>query len=323
MLVLSADQIRAAAPMPGLIECIKAAFQEVFVAPERQMLNIPGGSGGRLFASMPAFGSDGYGAVKLVTFSPDNRPKCLPTIQGAIVVFSDQGAPVALLEGTMVTRLRTGAASALASTYLSRPESSHLLILGTGALAPFMALAHSTVRPIRTISVWGRNMNRAARTVAEIGALIQSDIEVDVTPSARDALATADVACCATSSPDPILLGQWLRPGTFVDLVGSFSPSNREIDDEGILRSRIFVDTYDGALVEAGDIVQPLARGLIDRNRIEGQLSDLVSGRSVGRREPADIVLFKSVGSPIEDFAAARFIVATAEKAELPIFPLL
>lgn len=314
MLVLNADQIRAAVLMAMLIECIRTAFQEPFVAPERQMINIPGGSGDRLFASMPAFDLRGHGAVKLVTFSPGNRPKGLPTIQAAVVVFSDEGAPVALLEGTMVTKLRTGAASAVASTYLSRPESSHLLILGTGALAPFMALAHSTVRPIRNISVWGRSIDRAGKTATEIRALIQSNIKVHVTSSVRDALVTADIACCATSSPDPVLLGQWLRPGTFVDLVGSFSPSNREIDDEGVLRSRIFVDTFEGALVEGGDLVQPLARGVIDRTRIEGQLADLVSGRIVLRREPEDIVLFKSVGTPIEDLAAARFILAAADR---------
>jgi ornithine cyclodeaminase len=304
-------------PMPKLIECIGAAFRESFVAPERQVVKIPGGSGGQLFASMPAFDSRGCGAVKLVTFCPDNRQKGRPTIQAALVVFSDEGSPVALLEGTIVTRLRTGAASALASTFLSRPESAHLLVLGTGALAPYMALAHSTVRPIRNISVWGRNGDRAAKTAAEMRGLIQSNIEVHVVSSVRDALMSADIACCATSSPDPILLGQWLRPGTFVDLVGSFSASHREIDDEGVLRSRIFVDTLEGALVEGGDLVQPLARGLIDRTRIEGQLADLVSGRTIGRRRPEDIVLFKSVGSPIEDLAAARLIIAMAdEKAQ-------
>jgi ornithine cyclodeaminase/alanine dehydrogenase-like protein (mu-crystallin family) len=314
MLVLGADQIRAAVSMPNLIECIRAAFQEPVVAPERQVVKIPGGPGSRLFAAMPAFDLQGHGAVKLVTFNPGNRPKGLPTIQAVVVVFSDEGTPLALLEGTMVTRLRTGAASALASTYLSRAESSHLVLLGTGALAPFMALAHSTVRPIRKISVWGRSMDRAARTAAEIRVLIESNIEVHVTSSARDALVTADIACCATSSPDPILLGQWLQPGTFVDLVGSFSPSSREIDDEGVMRSRIFVDTFEGALVEGGDIVQPIARGLIERTHIEGQLADLVSGRTVGRRLPEEIVLFKSVGTPIEDLAAARFIVAAADR---------
>jgi ornithine cyclodeaminase len=311
MLVLNADEIRTMAPMPRLIECLEEAFRNDYVVPPRQVVRMPGGAGNRFFFSMPAFDLKGGTAIKLATCFPDNPAKDLPTIQAAIVVFSETGAPIALLDGTIVTQLRTGAASALASKYLSRADSTHLVIIGTGALAPHMAAAHCAIRPITRISVWGRRPERATATAAGIRSLVNPDIEVLVPDSIEKAVATADIVSCATSSPAPVLPGKWLRPGTFVDLVGSFSPSRREVDDDVVRRSRIFVDTFEGALAEAGDLIDPLARGVIDRKRIEGELADLVSGQVAGRNSDDEITLFKSVGTAIEDLAAAQLVVET------------
>lgn len=310
MRVLDAAEIRARAPMGELIECLRQAFRDPPNAAARQIEPIPGGHGDRLLLYMPAFDGAGTGAIKLVTIFPDNGSRGLPTIQAALVVFSATGTPVALLDGAMVTRLRTGAASALASTYLSRTDSAHLLVIGTGALAPYMALAHAAVRPIRRVTVAGRREERARETVGEIRSLLAGNIEVGIAATLAEAVPTADIICCATSSAQPVLAGKWLRPGVFVDLVGGFSPVKREADDEAVLRSRLFVDTFEGALAEAGDLIQPLERGLISRERIEGELSDLVSGRSTGRRRADEIILFKSVGTAIEDLAAAKLIVA-------------
>lgn len=312
MRVLDAAEICALAPMPRLIECLREAFRDPPDSPGRQLTPIPGGRGDRLLLYMPAFDRQGGGAIKLATVFPDNGARALPTIQAALVVFSDTGAPVALLDGAMVTRLRTSAASALASTYLSRADSEHLVIVGTGALAPYMALAHCTVRPIRRITVSGRDEGRASDTATEIRALVGGRVEVSVATDLGSVVPAADIVSCATSSVQPVLAGKWLRPGAFVDLVGSFSPGRREADDDAVLRSRLFVDTFEGALTEAGDLLQPLERGLIGRDRIEGELSDLVSGRSTGRRGADEIILFKSVGTAIEDLAAAKLIVAAA-----------
>jgi ornithine cyclodeaminase len=312
MRVLGAAEIRSLAPMPRLIECLREAFRDPPVSPGRQLAPVPGGRGDRLLLYMPAFDAAGAGAVKLATVFPDNSEHGLPTIQAALVVFSETGTPVALLDGAMVTRLRTSAASALASTYLSRADSAHLLVIGTGALAPYMALAHCTVRPIRRVTVSGRREERAKETAAEIRSLIGGGIEVEVAAAPDEIAPTADIISCATSSARPVLAGRWLRPGTFVDLVGSFSPAKREADDEVVLRSRLFVDTLEGALTEAGDLLDPLGRGLIGADRIEGELADLVSGRATGRRGADEIILFKSVGTAIEDLAAAKLIVASA-----------
>jgi len=309
MLNLTAVEIRSLASMPRLVNCLEEAFRKDWVVPSRQVAELPGGSDRRLLLSMPAFDLRGGGAVKLATVFPDNRSKGLPTIQAAIVVFSETGTPIALLDGTTVTQLRTGAASALASRYLSRPDSVHLVVIGTGALAPYMALAHCTVRPIKRVSVWGRRIENAVSAVESIRAWLPG-VAVDVSETLERSVAMADIVCCATRSSTPILKGQWLSPGTFVDLVGSFSPACRESDDDVVLRSRIFVDTYEGALMEAGDILDPLARGVITKASIDGDLSELVRGRVKGRGLEEEIILFKSVGTAIEDLAVARMIVA-------------
>jgi ornithine cyclodeaminase len=313
MLVLNSEKIRRLVSMPRLIECLERAFRCEYRVPSRQIAEIPGGEG-RLLLSMSAFDIQGAGVVKLATVMPDNPSKGVPTIQSAIVVFSETGAPMALLDGAIVTKLRTGAASALASTYLSRSDSTHLVVIGTGALAPFMAMAHASARPIRRISICGRHPERTAATANEVRALVSHDIEVLVPSSIEAAVGTADIVSCATSSATPVLAGTWLRPGTFVDLVGSFSASKREADDDVIRRSRIFVDTIDGALSEAGDLLDPLLRAVITRERIEGELGDLVCGRVIGRTSDDDITLFKAVGSAIEDLATAQMIITAADR---------
>jgi ornithine cyclodeaminase/alanine dehydrogenase-like protein (mu-crystallin family) len=312
MLVLSADQIRTLAPMSRVIDCLQQAFRTGCQTPPRQIEKMPGGTGERLFLSMPAFHPQGGSSVKVVTFFPDNRERGLPTIHAAIVVFSEAGVPSALLDGSVVTHLRTAAASALASRYLSREDSSSLVIVGTGALAPAMAEAHCTVRPITHVSVCGRSDERAEATAASIRLRVGNHINVRIAGSTEEAIANCDIVSCCTSSPTPVVAGRWLRPGTFVDLVGSFSPSKREIDDDGVLRSRIFVDTFEGALSEAGDLLDPMSRGVISRERIEGQLEDLTLNKVQGRTRSEEITLFNSVGTGVEDFATANLVVAAA-----------
>lgn len=220
MLVPTAEKIHALCPMSRLIECLEEAFRTGSVAPERHVASVPGGSGERLLLLIPAFDSAGGGAVKFSTVCSDNQARGPPTIQGAIVVFSEAGTPTALLGGAAVTRLRTGAASPLASKYLSRRDSSQLLIIGTGALAPYMAMAHWAVRPISRVSISGRSAERES--------------------------ATADIVLCATSRSTPVLAGRWLKRGAFVDFVGSFLPTKREADDDVMRRCRIFVDALEG-----------------------------------------------------------------------------
>ena len=312
MLVLGADQIRALAPTRRVIDALRQVFRKGGVVAVRTPSEMPGDSPDRLFVSMLAMDRDGGPVIKLLTILPENSAKGLLTVQGAIVVFSETGAPLAILDGTVVTHLRTGAASALASEYLSREDSSHLVIMGTGAIAPTMALSHCAVRPIKLVSVWGRRPEKAGATAAAIRENLPKNVEVVVTDTIEQAVARADIVSCSTSSPTPVLAGKWLKPGAHVDLIGSFQPTKRESDDDVVLRARIFVDTLQGALHEGGDVVDPIARGILDRNRIEGELADLVCGRAKGRTSNDEITMFKSVGTAIEDLATARMVVDAA-----------
>jgi alanine dehydrogenase len=312
MLVLDADKIRALAPTRRIVEALRTVFRKGGVTAVRTPSPMPGGSPDRLFVSMLAMDQDGGPVIKLLTILPENSARGLPTVQGAIVVFGDSGTPLAILDGTIVTQLRTGAASALASDYLSREDSSRLVIMGTGAVAPMAALSHCAVRPIRHVSVWGRNARKAEATAAAIRANLPAEVEVVVTGDAEHAVSRADIVSCSTSSSTPILAGKWLKPGAHVDLIGSFQPHKRESDDEVVLRARIFVDTFQGALHEGGDVVDPIVRGVIDRSRIEGELADLASGRVKGRASATEITMFKSVGTAIEDLAMARLVVDAA-----------
>jgi ornithine cyclodeaminase len=312
MLVLDAEAVRSRAPMPAMIACLREAFRRQPTAHPRQIVDLSGGAGERLLLVMPAFDASGAAAVKLATVTPGNAAKGLPTVQAAIVAFSATGTPIALLDGASVTQLRTAAASALASQYLSREDSAHLVVIGTGALAPYMAAAHCTVRPITRVSVWGRRQERAVATMHAIRSLVPGHVELIVAQSLEHAVASADIVTCATTSKTPVLLGRWLQRGVFVDLVGSFTRSAREADDAVVLRSRIFVDTFEGALAEAGDLLDPLERGILRRERIEGELADLVCGRVKGRSDKDESILFKSVGTAIEDLAAVQLILGAA-----------
>jgi ornithine cyclodeaminase len=165
------------------------------------------------------------------------------------------------------------------------------------------------VRPIERIDVWGRRAERVAATVESVRELVKSRVEVRAALSLDESVRAADIVTCATSSPTPLVEGRWLKPGSHVDLVGSFTPSTREADDEAVRRARIFVDTFEGALAEAGDLLDPIARGVIGRERVEGELADLVRGRVAGRQTVEEITLFKSVGTALEDLAAAWLLL--------------
>ena len=201
---------------------------------------------------------------------------------------AETGETLAVMDATRLTAWRTAAASALASRHLSRPDAGRLLMVGAGALAPFLVRAHASVRPIREVTVWNRSRPRAAAVVAE---LAQAGIAATVADDLAEAAAEADIVSTATLSSEPVVRGAWLKPGTHLDCVGAFKPTMRETDDEAARRARIFVDTRAGAFAEAGDILQPLQAGAIRKEAVLGELAELcrgvVQGRSRPRRSPS------------------------------------
>jgi ornithine cyclodeaminase len=207
---------------------------------------------------------------------------------------------------------RTAAASALAADFLARPDARVLAVVGTGQLAPELARAHAAVRPIERMVVWGRSPEKAARVAA---ALTDDGFRAEPVADLRAAVETADVVTCATLAVEPLVKGEWLRPGCHLDLVGSFTPAMREADHEAVRRARVFVDTREGALSEAGELVQGLAAGALTEDAIAGELADLCRGAVAGRQTASEITLFKSVGTALEDLVAAELAVERASAA--------
>ena len=305
--MISAVAVHAALDYPSLVEALRAAFVAGAVAPVRASHSVTP-QGDRLLL-MPAWDGDGLG-VKIVTVFPRNRERGLSSVAALYVLLDGAtGHPHALIDGESLTLRRTGAASALASTYLSRPDAHRLLVVGTGALAPYLVEAHCTVRPITEVMVWGRSRERAERMAALLAA---PGRKVSVINECAKGLATADIVTCATTAREPIIGGADVRPGTHVDLVGAFTPEMRESDDALVARADVFVDTFAGALKEAGDLVQPLASGAITRAHVQAELADLAAGRHPGRRNADAVTLFKSVGTALEDLCAAQLVARRA-----------
>jgi ornithine cyclodeaminase len=303
------EQIQQALPCTTLIPALREAFRAAAQAPRRHVHPLSD-TGSSTLLLMPVWQAQGHLGVKLVTVVPENRQRQLPTVQALFILLDTAtGTPLALMDGEELTLRRTAAASALASDYLSRADSEHLLIVGTGQLAPHMAIAHCAVRDIRHLTVWGRNTERARQTLEKIEALgLPASIAMDIAADLDHAARRADVISCATTSREALLRSTAIRPGTHMDLVGGFKPDMREADDGLLATAALFVDTFDGALAEAGDLVQPLQAGLITRASVLAELADLATARHPGRSDAQQITLFKSVGTALEDLCAADLV---------------
>jgi ornithine cyclodeaminase len=310
MRIITASEITEAFTFPKLIEALRQAFRADIVTPERHHHPIArSGEPDATLLLMPAWTGDADGAgsghigVKVLTAFPGNSARGLPSIMASYILMDGAGgAPVALLDGSTLTLWRTAAASGLAASYLAREDARSLLMVGAGALAPYVIEAHADVRPIDEVAIWNHNPARAEALAASLsGRRYTVKAAADLEEAARD----ADIVSCATLSSEPLIKGDWLKPGAHLDLIGAFTPKMRESDDEAARRARIYVDTRGGALTEGGDIVQPIAAGVISQADICGDLFDLCRG-SVGGRSAADeVTLFKSVGTALEDLAAA------------------
>ena len=310
MRIISADDVDAALDFPALTDALAEAFRGGVHAPPRHHHTIANdGAADQTLLLMPAW-NDRHIAVKLVGVTPDNGERGLPAVTASVIVMDKAtGAQVALIDGGRLTLWRTAAASALAARHLAPAEPDTLLMVGAGALAPFLVRAHLSVRSYRHILVW----NRTQRGADRLAQKLRGDghgAEAVATESLDAAVGTADVISCATLSTEPLIKGDRLTPGTHIDLVGAFTPHMRESDDACAQRASLFVDTYAGALHEGGDLVQPLNAGLIERSHVRAEMMELVSGDHPGRTSHKEITLFKSTGASLEDLAAAALVAA-------------
>jgi alanine dehydrogenase len=226
----------------------------------------------------------------------------LPSVQALYPLFDGKnGAPLAVLDGTALTYRKTAADSALGSRLLSNPHSRILLMVGAGALSPYLIDAHRALRPsIERVLIWNRDRAKAAKLAKTLKAEVADDLE--------RAVREADIVSCATSSTSPVVKGSWLKPGAHLDLVGSFTPEMREADDEAVKRARLFVDSRWFAIDQPGDLADPLRRGVIRRQDIEADLFELCRDGYDVNRKPEDITLFKNGGGAHLDLFTALFV---------------
>lgn len=306
MRFFSAQDVAAALDLDALADAIARTLAASPVAPVRHAHTLGAGDEGYdSLLLMPAW-SDAALGVKLVTVTPRHRAAGRATVNAIYALFDrDTGAPRAVIDGEALTLRRTAATSLLAARYLARSDARNALVIGTGALAPWMAHAHARARALERLMIWGRR-GEGAQSLAQ--RLRDEGLPARAVDDLESAVRAADIVSCATTSTHPVVHGAWLAEGTHLDLVGGFRRGMREADDAAMRRARIFVDTYAGTLAEAADILEPLERGVITRDAIKAELAELVAG-APGRCSTSDITCFKSVGTAIADLAAAQLLL--------------
>lgn len=298
--VIDATELRRALPMSVAIDALETAFRtQLPSAPLRSNVETPAGS----LLLMPSSSEDALG-VKLVTLTATNAGRGLPYIHALYALFDGATqAPRAILDGAALTALRTGAVSGLATRRLAGPEASRLVVFGAGVQARSHVEAMRAVRPVERVTIVSRSTPSAE---ALVDALRAEGLDAGV--GVPDVVAEADLVCTCTTSPEPVLEGRLLAPGTHVNAVGAYTPETRELDDEAVRRARVVVETREVAMAEAGDLLIPIREGIVGVDHVAADLAELVAGAPV-RRSPRDVTAFVSVGVAFEDLVVARAAV--------------
>ncbi len=319
--LLSADDVRRALPMAEAVEAIKAAFAQLSrgraTVPVRTPVQVPAHNGVTLF--MPAYlADDDQMAVKIVSVFNDNPAQGLPLIHALVVVVdAATGRPVAAMDGTYLTALRTGAVSGAATDLLARPDARTAAILGAGAQGRTQLEAVCAVRPIERAWVFDVDKERASAYAAEMSARLSLPVHVAASPA--EALRDADVVCTATTATAPVFADADLKPGVHINAIGAYTPEMQEIPAETVVRAKVVVDQREASMAEAGDLLIPMGQGLITADHIHAELGEIVTGLKPGRTSDDEVTLFKSVGVAVQDVAAAGRVLAAAERLGLGV----
>ena len=305
MRVFDATATREALAFDRLIPALGDMFAKGCQVPPRHVHEIGAAGAERLTSLiMPAWQGRYYG-TKIINIAPGNAARGLPGLHATYLLFDAvSGVPLALMDGDEITARRTAAASALAATWLARADASHLLVVGAGRVARLLPQAYCAVRAIEQITVWTRSAEKAEALASELrnqGLPVTSALDLE------RAAGEADIVSCATLADSPVIRGAWLKPGSHLDLIGSFTPAMREADDDCFVGSALYVDTEE-ALKKSGDLLGPIARGLVAAADLRGTLETLARGTASGRHDERERTVFKSVGSALEDLAAAILV---------------
>jgi ornithine cyclodeaminase/alanine dehydrogenase-like protein (mu-crystallin family) len=315
--VLRGAEVRQLLPMTECIDLMQRTMIAVsegrVVLPLRSILVMPGDRG--MMGMMPGYLADPecFG-VKLVSLIPRNKPPQYSSHLGLVLLFeADHGQPVALLDAAEITAIRTAAASGLATRLLARPEAGDLALLGAGEQARSHLEAMLSVRALRRIRVWGRDRDKARLFAQAQGA--RHRIAIETSPTVREAIAGADIICTTTKAREPILQGDWLTPGTHLNVVGSSIAAAAEIDTSAVVRSRFFVDRRESTIHEGGEYLRALKSGAITADHILGEIGEVANGSKIGRTSQLDVTLYKSLGIAPQDLASAHHVLEKARAA--------
>ncbi|WP_304178147.1 ornithine cyclodeaminase family protein [Phenylobacterium aquaticum] len=310
MILIDQDEVRARLTYELCIPIVAEAMKALSAGDTRQLLRgiIPLAQG-RMFGVMPgAMGEHEAFGAKLISVFPENFAKGIQSHQGVVVLFDpDTGAVSCVAHAGEVTAIRTAAASAVATDALARPEATRLAILGYGEQAETHLKAIRHVRPIEAVTVWGRSPERAKRFAEHMSA--ETGISVRAALDARSAIEGADIICTVTSAAEPVLFGDWIAPGTHINLVGSSHAGPTEVDHDLVVRSRFIVDSRASVLAAGAEFLKAKAAGLIDDDHIVGEIGEVLLGRVVGRRTPEEITVYKSLGHIVQDLASVRALM--------------
>lgn len=323
MLILNAEEVRQSLPMPVAVQAMKQAFKAISTdqvnMPVRIHIDFPKRVGTTLVmpAHVQAPENEAL-AVKVVSVFGNNPKRNLPRILAIVNVFDPEtGRPIALLEGTALTQIRTAAASAAATNLLARQDCQSLAIIGAGVQARSHIEAIAGVRSIREIRISSRSRESCERLVQEVRQKIPEYCRMEIFDDANQAVSGADIVCTVSTATDPLFSPESIRPGTHINAVGSYQPRVVEIPGEVVHGARVFVDHLESALEEAGDLIQPIRNGLIARDHIMGEIGQVISGEINGRTSNEQITLFKSVGNAVEDCLAANAAIKGAHQRNL------
>lgn len=313
LLFLNREDVEALLPMEECIEVVEAGLRVLArggaVQPLRSAHWMPDRHG--LLGVMPGM-LDGLTAsdqpvagIKVLTVVPDNYLHGEESHRGLVILFErERGAPLAILDASSVTAIRTAAASAVATRALARQDAGDLAILGTGTQARSHLEAMRAVRPLRRVRVWSRNPESARRFAEREG--------VEPAASVREAVEGADLICTVTAAKEPVLAGEWIAPGAHINAVGACTATTRELDAAAVSRSRLYTDRRESAMAEAGDFLLARGEGAVTDEHLLGELGDVLEGKIPGRRSDEEITLYKSLGIAVEDLASGRFVYQKA-----------
>ncbi len=314
--ILRAADVHSLLPMGECIDLMHRTMSAVsegrVVLPLRSVLVMPGERG--MLGNMPGYlGDPECFGVKLVSLIPRNKPPQYSSHLGIVLLFEvEHGQPVAMLDAAEITAIRTAAASGLATRLLAKPDASDLAILGAGEQASSHLAAMLSARKLTRIRVWGRDQDKAAAFALAEGAKHKVTIEVSDTP--REAVAGADIICTVTKAREPILLGEWIEPGTHVNVVGSSVATTAEIDTPAVVKSRFFVDYRSSTITEGGEYLRALRAGAITPEHILAEIGEVANGSRIGRTSSRDVTLYKSLGIAPQDLASAHYVLQKARE---------